>query len=232
MQQLTNQNITFFYKDDVTCYVLHGLNGDLLIDTGFIKSWRELKDWISHYDIKYIFLTHAHVDHDWNAARIKKMNNAKIILSERDRSLMQNFLSQPPLPTFPKYRFRNTIQKIGGAFLKSKPYTPDIYINESNLDYLKTIGFDAMIVPLPGHTIGSLGILCNDVLYCGDAFTALWHKPDISPHATNIELMNKSLKRILELNPAYLAPGHGEPIKMSDAKIVIDEYLKSLSTAE
>jgi len=232
MSILENENIIMFCQDDITCYILRGYNGDLLIDTGFIKSGRKLEKWISSYDVKYIFLTHAHVDHDWNAARIKKITNAKIILSERDKSLMQNFSSQPPLPTAPKYRIRNTIQKIGGAFMKSKPYEPDFYINENNLNLLKQLGFDADIIPLPGHTNGSIGILCGCTLYCGDAFTAIFHKPDISPHAVNIELMNCSLRKILEINPMLIAPGHGEPVTMAAAKPVIEQYLLSFSAAE
>jgi len=226
MPELKNEVITVFYHDDVTCYILHGQQGDLLIDTGFIKSWSKLKNWILLYDVKYIFLTHAHVDHDWNAARIKNQFNAKIILSQHDRTLMQNFFSQPPLPTDPKYRFRNAVQKVGGYFLKSKPYEPDIYVTEQNLDILKSLGFDAEIIMLPGHTLGSMGVLCDNVLYCGDAFTALWRKPDISPHAANIELMNESLQKILAINPKILAPGHGSFVKMSDARPVIEEYLK------
>ena len=57
----------------------------------------------------------------------------------------------------------------------------------------------------------------------------LWKKPDVTPHAVSIHDMEKSLKTILELNPKWLACGHGVPVKMSKARPVIEEYLKGIS---
>jgi len=68
-------------------------------------------------------------------------------------------------------------------------------------------------------------VLSEGVLYCGDAFTAMWGKPDITPHATSIAAMEKSLRRILEISPEWLATGHGLPVKMQDARPVIRRYL-------
>ena len=70
------------------------------------------------------------------------------------------------------------------------------------------------------------GILCGDVLYCGDAFTAIFGKPDITPHAADLSLMRASLQKILECNPTWLACGHGFPLKMRDAEPVIRAYLQ------
>lgn len=68
-------------------------------------------------------------------------------------------------------------------------------------------------------------LLCGDTLYCGDAFTALFYEPEIPPYAIDIDGMKKSLKKILEINPKWLACGHGLPVKMSDARKVIIKYL-------
>ena len=72
--------INFFFKSDVTLYILKGKNSDLLIDTGFIGVWNEMEKWLNEYNVKHVLLTHAHVDHDWNAARLQSMG-AKILLS-------------------------------------------------------------------------------------------------------------------------------------------------------
>ncbi len=217
--------IHFYAESDITIYILKGKSADLMIDTGFINTWHGIQKWLQEYNVKYVFLTHAHPDHDWNAARLQHMGKT-ILLSTADQTLRQNFLSQRVQPTAPQYRFRNMTQCIGGALVKSKPYEPDIYLNDGNRDLLRSFGYDAKIIPLPGHTYGSLGVFSNGVLYCGDAFTMLRHHPDITPHAVSIPLMQDSLRSILALNPKWLACGHGLPIKMDDARPVIEHYLE------
>ncbi len=219
--------ILYLAKGDVTVYLLHGTAGDLLIDTGFLGTWRALSAWISQYDVRYVFLTHGHPDHDWNAAKLQK-RGARILLSERDKGLPRHFLSQPVKATMPRYRARNLVQRFGGALTNSPRYTPE-YLSDDDPDALCRLGFDAQIVPLPGHTYGSLGILSNGVLYCGDAFTMIWKKPDITPHAVSPSLMTESLRTMLRLSSRWLACGHGLPVRMADAKPVIQAFLKGSS---
>ena len=218
-------HINLFAQSDVTCYIIRGTAGDLLVDTGFYMNRRALSEWLSVYDVKWIFLTHAHPDHDWNAAAVRKKTGAKILLHEADRELIRNFRSQPVHPTADRWRLRNMTQNIGGALVKSPPYQPDILFGDADSGLLRQFGFDAETVHLPGHTRGSSGILCGDVLYCGDAFTAIFGGPDITPHAAFPELMKASLRRILEIRPDRLACGHGFPVKMRDAEPVIRAYL-------
>ena len=203
---------------------MHGKDGDLLIDTGLLQH-KIICNWIKGFNVKYVFLTHGHADHDWNAARFQA-GGAKILLSEKDKGLPRHFMTQAVNPTLPKYKLRNMTQWFSGSVFKSPKYTPDILIGDEP-DLLKTLGFVATIIPLPGHTYGSLGILSGDILYCGDAFTALWKKPDITPHAVSIEQMRSSLNTMLSLKPEWLACGHGLPLRFEDAEPVIRDYLNS-----
>ena len=224
MEKKPSENkIRYLDHGGTTCYLLKSKESVLLIDTGMYGNLKALDKWLGDEKVDYVFLTHGHVDHDWNASAFQK-RGAKIILSEKDKNLPRHFRSQPLLATMPKYRFRNFTLNINGTIFKTRKYTPDVLIGE-NWDYLKSLGFDAQIIPLPGHTYGSIGILSDGVLYCGDAFTAIWGKPDITPHAVNIELMKESVKTILEIDPEWIACGHGAPMKMDEAKPVILEYL-------
>ena len=217
--------IRYYAQGGMTCYILRGKRGDLLIDTGLFQIRGGLGKWLEDYRIKHIFLTHAHADHDWNAAGLQA-KGAEIILSERDRGLNRHFMSQPVKPTHPKYFLRNLTQWMNGSIFRSPAYKADIYFTGSGEGILTELGYPAEIVPLPGHTYGSAGILSGKVLYCGDAFTALWKRPDITPHAVSIEEMQDSLRRILEISPEWLACGHGLPLRFAEARPVIEAYLR------
>ena len=224
MSEFESENkIRYLNHGGTTCYLLKNEEKVLLIDTGLFGNLKALDKWLDGCEVDYVFLTHGHVDHDWNALAFQK-RGAKIILSEKDKDLPRHYMSQPVQPTMPKYRFRNFTQHVNGSIFRTHKYTPDILIGD-NWDFLRSLGFNAEIVPLPGHTYGSVGILSDNVLYCGDSFTALWGKPEITPHAVSIELMKASLKKMLEIDPEWLACGHGAPVRMEDAKPVIREYL-------
>ncbi|OPZ21606.1 MAG: Hydroxyacylglutathione hydrolase [Firmicutes bacterium ADurb.BinA205] len=215
----------------VTCYVINGKDGSLLIDTGFYFCCDRLREWLSQFNIRHILLTHAHVDHDFNAAKLRKSTGAQILLSEKDVPLIGNYRSQPVKATMRKYRLRNVQQNVCGGMklFSTRPYSPDIVIKPQDSGILRSLGYDADIVPLPGHTLGSVGVLADGVLYCGDAFTAIWGRPDITPHAASLKAMRHSLKRILKISPQWLATGHGLPVSMDKARPVIINYLSERS---
>jgi glyoxylase-like metal-dependent hydrolase (beta-lactamase superfamily II) len=110
--------------------------------------------------------------------------------------------------------------------MKSPKYNVWKYIENSDTEVLKELGIDAEVVPLPGHTLGLSGILKDGVLYCGDAFTCLGGAPRISPNVYDVELMKDSLRKILGINPEWIAPGHGYPCKWEVARPVIERYLE------
>ena len=71
-------------------YIIKGIDGDILIDTGFIFSKRSLKKTLDKFNIKLIILTHAHVDHMWNTSYLSKRYNAKIAMSKDDIENLNN----------------------------------------------------------------------------------------------------------------------------------------------
>lgn len=216
--------INFFAASDITCYVLRGADGDLLIDTGLPQTWKPMQRWLAGFNIRWVFLTHAHPDHDWNAAKLQRAG-AKLLLSRLDKDLRRNFLSQRVMPTSKRYALRNVLQCISGGLVKSPPYDADIYFGEQDTALLRDLGFDAEIVPLPGHTYGSAGILSKGVLYCGDAFTMIFGRPELTPHAVSPQTAQDSLRVIEKLHPEWLACGHGLPVRFRDAEQAIQEAL-------
>ena len=197
-------------------YVIHGDNGDMLVDTGFFTTYKPLLKWIraNSFNITDIFLTHAHPDHDHNAAKFKKLFGARIWLNKKDVTLIRNFPSQPQKPL--DERFIKRVKWITfwtkTPMIKSKAYTPDIIIDGDDHDTPRRYGYDFDIIELPGHTLGSMGILQGDVLYCGDAYVVLDGVPMMPAHAADLDLMRESVDRISRISPHYLCCGHGVPL--------------------
>ena len=96
----------------------------------------------------------------------------------------------------------------------SKPdqFKPDLYIDE-NTD-LTPYGFEGKVVSLPGHTMGSVGILTTaGDLFCGDLLAnqgkpTLWSIDDMGAARASVEKL-----RSLTINTIY--PGHGTPFTLS-----------------
>lgn len=199
----------------ISVYVIRGDNGDMLVDTGLSTTYKHILKWLetNNFNITDIFITHAHPDHDWNAQRLKEKYNARIWIAEKDMSLIRNFSLQRQFPTDKKYAFRVKWISLWTKtpFFKSKAYTPDIIITKEGSELPNEYGYDFSIVFLPGHTMGSMGILTKDTLYCGDSYAVINGQPMVPPHANNVELMHESISKIRTINPKYLACGHGVP---------------------
>ncbi len=218
-------NITYHSFRGTTIYIIHGRDGDMLVDTGLFHVKKNVRKWADKHNIKYIFITHAHADHDWNAKAFRKHFGAKLLLNVRDFGLRSSFIQMKP--TRRKYRFKCAYLNLTGSLFQSPRYKVDIPIKCEGSELLEKLGFDGELVFLPGHTKGLTGILCGDVLYCGDAFTALFYEPEVPPYTIDIEGMKRSLRKILDLDPKWLACGHGLPLRMRDARPVIKDYLKN-----
>lgn len=214
-------NIIFFTElagdAPISVYVIRGEKGDMLIDTGFHTTYKPLHKWIksNRFNITDIFLTHAHPDHDWNAAKLRQEFGARIWMSEQDISLIQNFNTQKQHPTCTKYIIRTYWINFwtNTRWFKSDLYSPDVIIKGDDEKIAKNYGFDCSIISLPGHTYGSIGILKDNILYCGDAYSVINGTPTMPPHAVSIKMLKDSYEKIIKLCPKYLACGHGLPFE-------------------
>jgi len=218
-------NITYLSYRGTTIYALHGKNGDMMIDTGLFHIRGAVKKWAKNFNIKYIFITHAHADHDWNAAQFKKLFGAKLLLNKNDFRLRGSY--EKMQPTRKKYRLKCFHLNNMGRLFPSQWYSVEHPIKSEGSALLSKLGFDGEFIFFPGHTEGMTAIKCGDVLYCGDAFTALFYEAEIPPYATDIAEMKKSLEKLAKIDVRWLACGHGLPVKMSDARKVIANYLKN-----
>lgn len=166
-------------------------------------------------DLQFIFLTHTHFDHIGNAAILKKMSGAPIIVHQSEADFLRKGFHPIPSGTSPLYKF---IVRMGRKYT-SKQFTafeavePDILFN----DYmdLSSFSFDARIINTPGHTIGSSSLIFGKRVLVGDTlFNMFGVKYPL--FANDEPLLKQSWIQVLELDVDYYYPAHGKRISKEE----------------
>jgi glyoxylase-like metal-dependent hydrolase (beta-lactamase superfamily II) len=203
----------------VNAYLVEEDDGLTLIDTAIPKSARAITQAAEAIGkpIRRIALTHAHGDHVGSVdALVEQLPGVEVIIGARDEPLLHKDTSaRPGEPDDAKVR--------GGLPGVQAQVTRTVAEGDR-------VG-SLEVVESPGHTPGHVAYLDtrDRTLYCGDAYAtrggvrttanstwkfpflqgATWHKP------TAIE----SAKKLRALDPARLAPGHGNVIENPGAQM-------------
>jgi glyoxylase-like metal-dependent hydrolase (beta-lactamase superfamily II) len=142
---------------------------------------------------KYILLTHCHFDHILGAKELREFFGGKIIIGKLDETGLAN----------PDISLSNWVG------LKQEPFSADITVADGDL--LDLGGTEFKVLHTPGHTVGSVCYMAEDVIFSGDTlFAGSVGRTDFP--TGNFATLNASLKKLKDLGKDYtLYPGHGEP---------------------
>lgn len=219
------KNVNMITCDNVNCYVIRGEYGDILIDTGLKKYRNEIETWLLNYDIKLIVLTHGHNDHIENAAYFSELYNAPIAMHREDEALSKDNLCRG-------FYAAGVSGYITGVLSEKKmsseiePFKVDIYPEDGERIGEK-LGSDTVVVTLPGHTRGSIGLLNNQDLYVGDAVMNYFY-PNFPYICESPKETRASINKIHTFKPKRLFFGHGKPIKTEHNPKYINLFSKNI----
>ncbi|KPL04612.1 MAG: MBL fold metallo-hydrolase [candidate division Zixibacteria bacterium SM23_73_2] len=142
--------------------------------------------------IRYIILTHGHVDHVQALTLLKEKTKAKVLIHSEDASILND-------PMF------NLSQFTGG---EGSFADPDLLLKDGDTVEFGKIKLD--VIHTPGHTPGSISLYTDNVLFTGDTlFCEGVGRTDL-PGASWEKLLN-SIKQKLFIKPdvTEVLPGHG-----------------------
>lgn len=182
-----------------------------------------------------ILLTHAHPDHDGAAARLARLWRVPVYLNAADIPLVTRPIAEKP----------ELMDPVGKPLLLVARYLPRRAPRPHPLAAaLRPMPTDPpglegwQVVPTPGHSAGHVSFFRPDdgVLIAGDAVLtagfgglATWrHRLSLPPWATSLDWdeTKRSVKRLADLSPRLLAPGHGRP--MADAADRLAQFATNL----
>ncbi|MHB8126716.1 MAG: MBL fold metallo-hydrolase [Desulfitobacteriaceae bacterium] len=195
---------------NANCFIIHENDKAILVDTARPKYKEKILAECKKVNLTLIVLTHGHVDHIQNAAFIAKELSVPIAMHKADYELTQNNMLEPlSAHTFwGKLILAFSVKSFEED--KIEPFEPSVFLQEG--DSLINYGVNAIVLELPGHTKGSIGLhVWGDDLIVGDALINIFH-PTKSMLYGNYEMMKKSADRISETNVKYIHFGHGKSV--------------------
>lgn len=191
------------------CFLLHDGNNSVMIDTGlagepfFIPRLCQRLQ-LAPQSLKAILLTHGHLDHAGNLARLKQWTGAKILAHPREQSHIDG--------TYP-YRGANRwcgrLETMGRKILSYRAVKIDEYLFDGQV--LPFWG-GLQVIHLPGHTLGHCGFYSpgKNLLFCGDMFASYFFNTHRPPAILNSvpEMLANSAEKIRRLEPRWIFPCH------------------------
>lgn len=174
------------------CYIIHEENSRTacVIDPGYTPEI--VLDFLGKNGLtcEAILLTHGHFDHVGGVKTIAAETGCKVWLHTAD-------LAMPPMMT------------------SGRLYYTDSYGEGTQLHLA---GLDISVLHTPGHTPGSVCLLCDDAMFSGDTlFAGSCGRTDL-PGGDWATIL-KSLHRLSSMEADFrVYPGHGESTTLAEEK--------------
>ena len=184
------------------CYILENEGKCLAIDIG--GSFTRFSDFLGEHSLKpdAILLTHGHFDHIAGVQAAVAKYNCPVYIHEDDADMLTD--SEKNLAASCGIRINLVTEA-------------EVHLLHEG-DKVKLAGLELQIMHTPGHSPGSICILCENNLFTGDTlFCESVGRTDFAGSSTI--KMRESLQRLatVEGNPAVY-PGHGEATSLEMEK--------------
>jgi len=191
------------------CHLLVAGGEGVMLDTGLFgepvlirRLMRRLG--FGPQSVKAILLTHGHIDHAGNLARLKEWTGAKVYAHSAEQAHVDG-----AYPYEGVARWCGRLEAAGRALFRYRPAAIDEFLSDGQeLPFWGGL----QVIHLPGHTVGHCGYYSakREVLFSGDMFASYFfnvHKPPAILNSVP-EHFPASVDKIRRLNPRWIVPSH------------------------
>jgi len=219
---MTAEEIHTILLGNTRTFLVPGRDGYLLIDGGH-RVWgncflRHLtKAGLQPQDIRMAVITHVHFDHVGTLQVLKKHCRCPVAVHSLEADLLASGqVVIPPGTVWPGKLVKMLTDWFPGLTARACAFgavKADLLISDTMS--LEDHGFDARIIPAPGHTQGSLSILTS----AGNAFVGdiavnmpiLGRQRYASPFGYSAREMAVSMEKLIKESARRFYPAHGRP---------------------
>ncbi|WP_211346560.1 MBL fold metallo-hydrolase [Actinokineospora cianjurensis] len=185
-----------------------------LIDTGIAGSGEQIAQAVAGLgldpaDIERVVITHAHNDHMGSAAEVRGWHGAQVLAHRAEADVVRG-IAPPGIPVMADWEVE--------IFVATLPHVPpappcpvDVeLVGGEVLDF----GGGAHVVPVPGHTDGSVAVFlpAHGVLFTGDTIAFHEGRTILGVLNTDPERAVASMRVQADLGAETVCFGHGEPL--------------------
>lgn len=224
---------------DVHCYSTR-IKGELvLFDTGPAteQAWQILQDELDLSELRHVFVTHCHIDHWGNAARLVSETGATLYLPQRDADKLNNHQRrlQGMMEVLLSYGFDHAwLDQLHAEIDNDSvfpPFPKEYEIVETS-DVPSKLGIE--VLACPGHSQSDLVYRVDTQAVTGDVLLrGIFQSPllDINLQTFNERFHNyqaycSSLTNLVKLRECQILPGHRHSIESVDETILF--YLRKM----
>jgi glyoxylase-like metal-dependent hydrolase (beta-lactamase superfamily II) len=248
----------YFYSRKVPSSNTTLIKGDvnILIDPGYnpFKKTKALDSLMNEAgigikDVDEIWFTHNHPDHTGLAYYLLQEKQMKIVCHPLAKKFVEieppidalietekidDFILERIYPAEEKKRER--LAALVGYLVKFYGRLLSIGSHAVKVDDCFSDGesrYGIKVTFLPGHTPDEVGFSLNSILVAGDLIATFSFKRSavLNVPSSDIDDAISSLKKILEISPELILPGHGNYSKI-DVKLVNEIYIKTVNLKE
>ncbi len=160
-----------------------------------------------------IVITHGDIDHAGNCLWLRKRYGVPVAMHQAEAVAVERgnmFLSRKNRPS-PVIRVLASF----GELLFFRRFKPEVLLNDE--DDLSAYGLEAKVLHLPGHSLGSIGILTDEgQFFCGDLLSTKDGRPIKGELVDDATQMDASIERLKSLPIQMVYTGHGRPFSMAE----------------
>ncbi|HVD40834.1 MAG TPA: MBL fold metallo-hydrolase [Solirubrobacterales bacterium] len=194
-----------FPAPTINCYLAE----DVLIDAGRTWDRRRIFAELEGREISMLALTHVHPDHQGVAKDVCEARGVPLACHTGDVDAMEG---RRPVQ---EASASNPVNRLIASIWQGPPYKVDRVLEEGD----EVAGF--RVVHSPGHSRGHVlffresdrVVICGDVIRNMSYATALPGIKEPPPLFTyDMEENRRSIRKLAELNPSLILPGHGPAV--------------------